>query len=79
MLVDPRIPVADAMRRLVPGRPACFDAERDFPLLIEAIRGQMQRQFATDVDQPWPPPPATRPVPDTPRLTLAPTTQPALP
>ena len=43
---------AEAMREVLAGRPAAFDVERDFPLLIGATRAKMKEQWGDEVDSP---------------------------
>ena len=66
--IDPGIRMSQRMRRELPTHPALIDVDRDYPVLLEIVRNQMQHRLSPDVDQPWPAlvartqtPPATRP------------------
>jgi hypothetical protein len=52
--VDPRIPEAERMRALLPGRPGRFGEDRELPALMSAMREQMREQYGPAVCRPWP-------------------------
>jgi hypothetical protein len=50
--IEPRI--AAAMRRCLPSPSEQLDVDRDLPLVLRAMRGQMRQQFGPQVSVPWP-------------------------
>jgi hypothetical protein len=53
--IDPGVRMAERIRReLPPAHPTLLEADRDFPVLLEIVRSQMQHRLRPDVDQPWP-------------------------
>lgn len=52
--IEPRIAAAEPMRQMLRRRPAWFDTDYDLPIILTAMRTQMNAEFGPLVDEPRP-------------------------